>query len=94
MKTIYYNPKFGAINMVNFICKTQGGIKMGYKVLKNKKICATCKYWGGLVRESGNNHVELQCNFYDKYLCLCRAGYNSNHELDFQKSCPRWVAKY
>ena len=67
---------------------------MGIQIQKSRKICGTCKFWGGAVRELGNSHVEMLNGFYDKCPCLSRDSYNRNHELDFQRSCPKWTAKF
>ena len=67
---------------------------MGIQVQKSRKVCGTCKYWGGIVRELGNSYVEVQNGFYDKCPCLSRDSYNKNQNLHHQGSCPKWEAKY
>lgn len=67
---------------------------MGIQVQKSRKVCATCKYWGGVVRELGTSYVEVQNGFYDKRPCLSRDSANRNHEIDYQKYCPKWTPKF
>lgn len=67
---------------------------MGIQVQKSRKICATCKYWGGVVRELNRSYVEVQNGIYDKCPCLSRNSDKKNQDLDHQRSCSRWEARY
>lgn len=36
---------------------------MAHQVQKSRKICGTCAYWGGLVRELNNTYVSVETGF-------------------------------
>ena len=67
---------------------------MGTQVSKSRKVCGTCKYWGGLVKEHNKSYVEVLSGFYEKCPCLSRTSYYRNQNLDHQRTCSSWEEKY
>lgn len=67
---------------------------MSTQVQKSRKICGTCAYWAGTVRELNNSYVSVETGFYDKCPCLSNNSPNKNQQQHHQGSCSRWKAKY
>lgn len=67
---------------------------MAHQVQKSRKICGTCAYWGGLVRELNNTYVSVETGFYERCPCLSKTSSQRNLTNNFQSSCSSWKAKY
>lgn len=67
---------------------------MAQQVQKSRKICGTCSYWAGVVRELNSTYVSVETGFYEKCPCLSNTSSGKNNPHDFQSSCSSWKAKY
>lgn len=67
---------------------------MAQQVEKSRKVCGTCAYWAGVVRELNSSYVSVENGFYDKCPCLSNNSPYRNSSQHFQMSCGSWKAKY